>query len=159
VEFMTRLTLLVENLSRYLYWIAGVALAFMMFLTVGDVILRAFKTPIVGTYELVGYLGALAVGFAIPKTSLDRGHVLMDFLTEKLSGRPARLLNQLTRLIGVGVFAIFAWNLFLMGNDLLAKQEVTLTLHLPQYPVAYGIAFCCLVQCLVLFSDLGKREG
>ncbi len=38
-------------LSRAMYVTAG------MFLTVGDVILRVFKRPIVGTYELVGLLG------------------------------------------------------------------------------------------------------
>ncbi len=51
---------------------------------VADVILREFKMPIVGTYEIVSLLGAIVIGFAIPQTSLERGHVLMDFLTERL---------------------------------------------------------------------------
>ncbi|MBI5521176.1 MAG: TRAP transporter small permease [Desulfarculus sp.] len=150
---------LVENLCRYLYWVAGASLASMMFLTVADVVLRLFKRPILGTYELVGFLGALTIGFAIPQTSLDRGHVLMDFLTERLKGLGGRALYVATRLLGVGLFAIIAWNLFLMGNDLLDKSEVSLTLHLPQYPLAYGIAFCCLVQCLVLITDLARKEA
>ncbi len=154
---MVKLRRLVESISRYLYWIAGAALASMMFLTVADVILRAFKRPILGTYELVGYLGALCIGFAIPQTSLDKGHVLMDFITERLKGLPSRALYWLTRLLGMAIFAVIAWNLYLMGNDLLTKQEVTLTLHLPQYPVAYGIAFCSLVECLVLLTDLRQK--
>lgn len=154
---MVMLRRLVESISRYLYWIAGAALVSMMFLTVADVILRAFKHPILGTYELVGYLGALAIGFAIPQTSLDRGHVLMDFLTAKLKGLPSRLLYWLTRLLGIAVFAVIGWNLYLVGNDLLDKQEVTLTLHLPQFPVAYGIALCSLVECLVLLTDIREK--
>lgn len=155
---MNQLIRLVENLSRYFYWIAGASLVSMMFLTVADVVLRLFKRPILGTYELVGFLGALTIGFAIPQTSLDRGHVLMDFLTERLRGLPARMMFMLTRLLGVGLFAIMGWNLFLMGNDLLAKGEVSLTLHLPQHPLAYGISLCCLLECLVLIADLARKE-
>jgi TRAP-type C4-dicarboxylate transport system permease small subunit len=64
-----------------MYWIAGAALAAMMFLTVADVVLRYFKMPIVGTYEIVSMLGAIVIGFAVPQTTLERGHVLMDFIT------------------------------------------------------------------------------
>ena len=68
-----------------MYWIAGLALIGIMFLTVTDVILREFKIPIVGTYEIVSLLGAVVIGFAIPQTSIERGHVLMDFLTESFT--------------------------------------------------------------------------
>ena len=154
---MNQVIRLVENMSRWLYWIAGASLASMMFLTVADVLLRAFKRPILGTYELVGFLGAMTVGFAIPQTSLDRGHVFMDFLTDRLKGTSGRLLYLATRLLGVALFAILAWNLFLMGNDLLDKGEVSLTLHLPQFPLAYGIAFCCFMECLVLAVDMLRK--
>ena len=66
---------LVRPLARALHWAGAVALASMMFLTVADVVLRSFRQPIVGTYELVGFLGALAIGFSLPQTSLDRGQV------------------------------------------------------------------------------------
>ena len=56
---MNALSAVVRGLSRFMYVIAGIALAGSMFLTVADVILRQFKVPIVGTYELVGLLGAV----------------------------------------------------------------------------------------------------
>jgi TRAP-type C4-dicarboxylate transport system permease small subunit len=70
----------IRALARYMYWLAGGALAGIVFLTVADVLLRIFAQPIVGTYELVGFLGAWAIGLAIPQTSLDRGQVFMEFL-------------------------------------------------------------------------------
>jgi TRAP-type C4-dicarboxylate transport system permease small subunit len=142
-----------------MYVIAGIALAGSMFLTVADVILRQFKVPIVGTYELVGLLGAVVVGFAIPQTSRLQGHVIMDFVTAKLSQSWQRPFHVITRILAIGTFAIIAWNLWALGNDLRKSGEVTLTLQLPFYPVAYGIALCCIVECLVLFVDMvEKRE-
>ena len=82
---MKTIVSIIHGLSRLMYWIAGLALAGIVFLTVADVILREFKLPIVGTYEIVSLLGAIVIGFAIPQTSLERGHVLMDFLTERLA--------------------------------------------------------------------------
>jgi TRAP-type C4-dicarboxylate transport system permease small subunit len=143
-----------------MYVIAGIALAGSMFLTVGDVILRQFKVPIVGTYELVGLLGAVVVGFAIPQTSRLQGHVIMDFVTGKLPQGWTRVFHVLTRILAVVTFVIIGWQLWGLGTDLKTSGEVTLTLQLPFYPVAYGVSVCCFVECLVLLFDMwGKREG
>ncbi len=147
-------------LARFMGVIAGIALSISLTLTVADVILRIFKRPIPGTYELVSLLGAVVIGFAIPWTSRVQGHVLMDFITAKLPGGWQRLLHAITRVLAVALFAIIAWNLWIVGNDLRRSGEVTDTLHFPFYPVAYGIAVCCVVECLVLFVELIQgREG
>jgi TRAP-type C4-dicarboxylate transport system permease small subunit len=147
------------SLSRLLYVVAGVALAGSMFLTVADVSLRTLKRPIVGTYELVGLLGALVVGFAIPQTSRLHGNVLMDFVTGKLSAGIQRVLHVITRILATGLFAIIGWNMVNLGNDLRRVGEVTPTLQLPTYPVAYAIALCCLVECFVLLVDMIEKRG
>ncbi|MBI4966369.1 MAG: TRAP transporter small permease [Desulfomonile tiedjei] len=158
---MNTLSAIVTTLSRIMYSVAGVALTGMMVLTVADVALRAFKRPIVGTYELVGLLGAVVIGFAIPQTSRVRGHVLMDFLTGKLPVGLQKGFEVLTRLLAIAIFLIIAWNLWELAGDYRRTGETTLTLQVPLYPVAYGIATCCFVECLVLLVELfqvGKRE-
>ena len=35
--------------------------------------------PIMGTYEVVGFMLALVIGFAIPIVSLNKQHIYMDF--------------------------------------------------------------------------------
>lgn len=155
------LSSIVRVLSRVMYSIAGLALTTMMFLTVADVILRTFKRPIVGTYEIVGLLGAVAMGFAIPQTSRVHGHVLMDFLTTKLPIALQKVFLVLTRLLGIAIFFIIAWNLWVLGSDYVRTGETTLTLEFPLYPAAYGIAICCFIECVVLFIELlevGKQE-
>jgi C4-dicarboxylate transporter, DctQ subunit len=151
---MHAINALINRIAWVMYWIAGVALAAMMFLTVADVFLRFFKHPIVGTYEVVSLLGAVVIGFAIPQTTVERGHVLMDFITGRLPFQGQRLFHFITRLLAVFTFYIIGWNLYKVGNDLRSTGQVSLTLKIPEYPVAYGIALCCLFECLVLLSGL-----
>lgn len=145
---------LIRYIARLMYWIGGAALAAMMFLTVADVILRYFKMPIVGTYEIVSMLGAVVIGFAVPQTTLERGHVLMDFITGRLPFGGQRFFHLLTRLLAVVTFYIIGWNLYKLGNDLRQTGQVSLTLKIPEYPLAYGIAVCFLFECIVLLADL-----
>jgi TRAP-type C4-dicarboxylate transport system permease small subunit len=157
---MKALSAVVRGLSRFMYVIAGIALAGSMFLTVADVILRQFKVPIVGTYELVGLLGAVVVGFAIPQTSRLQGHVIMDYVTSRLPRTWGKLFHVITRILAIVTFVIIGWQLWVLGTDLRTSGEVTLTLQLPFYPVAYGISVCCCVECLVLlFGVWEEKEG
>ena len=150
---------LVRQLSRFLNLIAGIAITFVMALTVGDVILRTFWRPIVGTYELVAFTGAVVIGFAVPMTSWVRGHIFVDFLINSFPRGIRDGFNVVTRLVSVGLFILVGWNLFVLGNDLIKSGEVTTTLLLPFYPVAYGLGICCFIQCLVLICDVVKIGG
>lgn len=150
---------IIQRLSHWMYALAGAALTGMVFLTVADVFLRLLKRPIVGAYEIVSLLGAMTIGFALPQTSLDRGQVLMDFFTGRLSSPKRRVLHGLTRMLGVGIFCIIGWNLIVMGNDLRRCGQVSLTLYIPEYPVAYALGFCCFVECLVLLVEMFKGKG
>jgi TRAP-type C4-dicarboxylate transport system permease small subunit len=146
----------VGRLSRWINVIAGAAITFIMLLTVFDVILRTFRRPIVGTYELVAFSGAIVVGFAIPLTSWMRGHIYVDFFTAKLPKTLRSIFNLSTRAMGIALFLLIGWNLIKVGMDLQQSGEVSLTLQLPFYPVAYGVALSCFVQCLVLLTDMVK---
>ena len=149
----------VRGLSRILNGIAGVSLAFIMAITVMDVILRSFRNPIVGTYELVGFSGAVVIGFAIPLTSWGRGHIYVDFFVQRFSKGVQNIFDVATRCMGIGLFFLIGWNLLRIGMDLARSGEVSPTLRLPFYPVAYGVGICCLVQCLVLVCDIVKIAG
>ena len=153
---MERLRSAVEWLSRFINMFAGIAITFIMVLTVLDVILRSFRRPIVGTYELVAFSGAVVIGFAIPLTSWMRGHIYVDSFIAKLPKTARSVCNLITRCMGIGLFFLIGWNLIKVGMDLQRSGEVSLTLQLPFYPVAYGVAVSCLVQCLVLLVDIAK---
>jgi TRAP-type C4-dicarboxylate transport system permease small subunit len=147
------------GLSRFLYIISGITLAFMMCLTVLDVILRSFRRPIVGTYELVAFSGAVVIGFSVPFTSWLRGHIYVDFLISRFSQKVKNIIHTTTRCMVIVLFFLIGWNLIKYGIDLQKSGEVSLTLQMPFYPVAYGVGICCFFQCLVIFCDILKVFG
>jgi TRAP-type C4-dicarboxylate transport system permease small subunit len=149
----------VKEISRFLNLIAGISLSFLMFLTITDVILRFFRKPIVGTYELVAFSGAVVIGFSVPFTSWVRGHVYVDFLILRFSQKTRNILHILTRCLVIWLFLMIGWNLIKYGMDLHKSGEVSLTLQVPFYPVAYGIGICCFIQCLVILCDILKILG
>jgi TRAP-type C4-dicarboxylate transport system permease small subunit len=149
----------IKGVSRFLNTIAGISLTFLMLLTVMDVILRLLKKPIVGTYELVAFSGAVVIGFALPLTTWMRGHIFVDFFILKLPKRTRDIFNIATRCLVIVLFFLTGWNLIKYGMDLQKSGEVSLTLQMPFYPVAYGVAICCFVQCLVLIGDILKISG
>jgi TRAP-type C4-dicarboxylate transport system permease small subunit len=48
--------------------------AFMMLVTLTDVVMRYMGKPIFGSMELVCFTSAVVIGFAIPYTSWTNGH-------------------------------------------------------------------------------------
>jgi TRAP-type C4-dicarboxylate transport system permease small subunit len=136
--------------------IASAALTFMMFLTVADIICRALGHPLVGTYEVVSLALALVIGFGIPAVSMDRAHVYMEVFLEKMGTRGKAVFNTFTRIICLCLFLLIAYNLFSIGAEFHASGEVSPTIRLPFYPVAYGVGVCCFIECLVFVSDIVK---
>jgi TRAP-type C4-dicarboxylate transport system permease small subunit len=153
--FMNR----IRGITQFLNIIAGVSLTFLMLLTISDVILRFFRMPIVGTYELVAFAGAVVIGFSLPLTSWLRAHIFVDFAILKFPRNIRDVFNIVTRCMVLILFVLIGWNLLKYGLDLQRSGEVSPTLHIPFYPVAYGIGIACFVQCLVMFCDIVKILG
>ncbi len=149
----------VERISTWMQAISCTALTFVMLLTVTDVGLRLLGHPIVGTYEIVGLVGALVIAFAIPITSWIRGHIFVDFFYLKCPKPVQDGLNIATRVVSIALFLAIGWNMFAVAGDLYAAGEVTLTRHLPFYPIAYGLGACCFMECFVLLCDIVKVIG
>ena len=94
------------SLAAFIYWISGVAIVLMMLITCADVVLRYFRRPIPGTYELVCFLGTVAVSFAMARTTLDKGHVAVSLLVRLLPARVESLINTLTTFLALILFAV-----------------------------------------------------
>ena len=146
----------VKGTSSVLGAVAAIALAFLMFLTVADVLLRIFGRPIVGTYELVALGGAIAIGLSLPLTSWVRGHIYVDSFVARLPPVPRAVFNVATRLLVLALFLLLGWNLVKYGLDLRRAGEVTPTLRVPFFPVALGVGGSCLIECLVMVTDIVK---
>ena len=137
-------------------YVAGFCLVGMMTLTCADVVLRLFRHPILGTYELVEFLGATIAAFAMALTTLYRGHVAVEVLVMIFSQGIQKVIFLLTQVAALVLFLLLGLECVRYGNDLRTSGEVSLTLQLPFYPVLYGIAFSSFIVCLVLCFDFWK---
>ena len=145
---------IVLKLAKSMDVLGGLVLTFMMLITVADVVLRVSGRPITGTYELVFLSGAVVIACAIPMTSWEGAHVNVDFVVMGFSRTMRKIVTVFTRFFGIAFFFLLGWNLCALGTQLYSKEEVSLTLHVPIYPVAYILGICAFVECLVLVSDM-----
>ena len=155
-EIMNEFVRVSRRFNSWMNSVSGIFLILMMLLTVADVALRVFGSPILGTYEIVSIAGALIIALAMPQTSSEKGHICVDFFFEKRSPGVQRILYVATRVVAIALFALLAWGLISKSLGLSRAGEVTATLHVPRYPVGYLMAVCCFLQCVTLVNDIIK---
>jgi TRAP-type C4-dicarboxylate transport system permease small subunit len=135
--------------------VAATVLVLIMLLTSLDVVLRYLGYPIQGAYDLVTFGAAFVIGFALPRTSWDHGHITVDILVEKIPKKRA-ILDVITRIMAISLFVLVGWNFMKLGASFFRTGEGTLTLGLPLYPIAYALGISAFIECLALLGDIVK---
>ena len=153
---MKRFIASIAAIDKSLYVIAGVVLACMIVLTFFDVILRNFGHPITGSMEFIQYGGAIVFGFSIPYGTMLGAQVIVDVLTDKLSPGKKRVINVITRCVGILIFLFIAYNFSLYGLDAKRTGERTASFKIPYYPFAFALSFSFLLQSFTILCDLIK---
>lgn len=151
-------------LNRSLSWIGGVFLVGMIVLTCGNIVFRLVWVPIRGTFELMGYFGAIVTAFALGYTQMKRGHIAVDVLVNTFSDKRRKVVDTINYTVCFLFFGVAAWQIAIKATTLMNTGEITETLRIIYYPFTYGVALGCAVLSLVLFTDLiksfiPKKEG
>lgn len=154
---MKRLMAGIVNVDKALYVVAGVVLAFMIVLTLFDVILRNIGHPITGSMEFIQYGGSIVFGFSIPYGTLLGAQVIVDIITQNLEPSKRRPVEVITRIVGVLLFLFVAYNFFLYGLDVRRTGERTASFRIPYYPFSFALSFGFLLQSLTIFRDLVRK--
>ncbi len=153
------------RVSQLFAWISGSAVMAMMLLIVINGIKRFFSTPILGTTEIVGWLAAISISFALGYTQIHRGHVEIDLLVVKFPEGIQKALRIVVAFVSLGFFSIVGWQLFQYAINLSANQNVSQTLGIIYYPFVFLSALGFSVFVFVLLTDLiaeikgGKTYG
>ena len=145
-----------QVLNQVLIWIGGFFLGIMIFLTCANIFLRLVWTPIIGTFELMGYFGAIITAFALGYAQIKRTHIAVDILVLRFSKKTQRILNSINYFICMVFFAIVSWQVAKYATTLYRTGEVTETLGVIYYPFTYGVALGCALLSLVFLTDLLK---
>ncbi len=143
-------------LGRILLVLSGAAVITLMLLATGNVVLRIFHVPYRGTYEIVSFLGAIGVAFALASTQRGRGHIVVDIISSHYPQPVKRLVDALSAGISALFFGIVAWQVFVWGTRVMAGGEVSETLKIVYHPFVFGVAVGFGVLCLTCLLDIPR---
>ncbi len=151
---MKKIEFYIDTTADFCNAAAAVAVVVMMAVVVCDVTLRFFKIPLPGAYDVVSLLGAVVVAFALTYTAIQRGHIAVDFVYQKVAQRYRPLFDIFNESCGCVFFALLAWQCFVYAGVLKSAGEVSLTIKLPTYPIVAGIGLNCVLLSMYLFLHL-----
>ena len=143
-------------LNKLLVWLGGVFLAAMVVLTCSNIFLRTVWVPVKGTYELMGFFGAIVAAFALGYTQVSKGHIAVDILVDRFSSKTRKITGIINCAACAVFFIIAAWQLAIKATTLWKTGEVTETLRIIFYPFTYAVALGFGVLCLVLLANAAK---
>jgi TRAP-type C4-dicarboxylate transport system permease small subunit len=153
-DLLERLRQLRSILNKALAYAGGAALLSMVALSCTNILLRSVWLPVTGTFELMGFLGAVVAAFALGYTQLTKGHIAVTFLEGKLPRAVERACDVLANLIGLCFFVLAALEVAKLGRFLVLRGEFSETLAVPYYPVVFAVALACLIMALTMLVDL-----
>ncbi len=149
-----------EKLNHYLInlltFIGGVFLVGMIVMTCANIFFRMVWVPVRGTFELMGYAGAIVTAFALSYTQMKKTHIAVDILVHTYSARTRKAVHIINCILSSIFFVLAAWQISIKATTLMRTGEVTETLQVIYYPFTYAVAIGCAVLALTLFTELIK---
>ena len=89
-----------DRLCKLLAILSGLTLLAMAFMSLRSIVGRTFfDSALLGDYELVQMLSAVAVAMALPYANWIGGHVIVDFFTAKAPPRANALMDMVAHLL------------------------------------------------------------
>ncbi|MCG6879321.1 MAG: TRAP transporter small permease [Deltaproteobacteria bacterium] len=146
-----------HTINLFLMVLAGLFLAAMIALTCANVFLRAVWIPISGTFELMGYFGAVITAFAMGYTQMKKGYIAVDIVVLGFSKKVQNILNAVNAMLCTAFFVLLTWQISKYAANLHNTGEVTETLQIIYYPFAYAVSVGCGALALVFFVDFLKN--
>ena len=147
-----------DFLNKILLIVGSVAVLFLISLATVNVVLRFFfNAPYRGAYELVGFMGAIVIAFALGYTQKRKDHIVVDILTEKFPKRVNRVLDGVNYFITTIFFALVSWQVFIWGMKISKSGEVSETLKIVFHPFIYSVSLGFAVFSITLIIDFLKN--
>lgn len=111
---------------------SGLVLIAMSLMSLVSIVGRSLiSKPILGDYELVQMMSAVAVSMALPFCQMIRGHIIVNFFTANAPKKFNKACDIVASLIlSLAGFA-FAWRITLGMIDLQGSNDASMLLNLP----------------------------
>jgi TRAP-type C4-dicarboxylate transport system permease small subunit len=154
---MNKSTNCIRAISEFMNNLAGVCIVAVMLLVVGNILLRVvLHHPLLGTYEYVNMITAVAIGLSLAHCAYQNGHIAVDFILQRCSPKIQTAADILNHIIAISFWSVSAWYVAKYARTMLDSNTVSPTTQLPLSPVVYLIALGLLALSLVLSLRLSQ---
>jgi TRAP-type C4-dicarboxylate transport system permease small subunit len=146
-----------ELVTRLLTCLAGLFLVAMMVLGCVNMVMRGvFNNPVPGTFELMGYLGAVVAAFSLAFAQRRKAHIAVGILLTRFPAWFRRLADAATNALSCGFFLLAGIETWKWAAFLVQTGEVSETLQIIYHPFVFASAVGCLALAFVLAVDTLK---
>jgi TRAP-type C4-dicarboxylate transport system permease small subunit len=146
VQSNKKLNNLNERVTLWLARIGSIGLAGMMFLTLFDVVGRAFDHPISVSVEVTEIIMGMMIYLGLGYTTFLRGHIRVDILIINMSPRIQSLLDLITGVIALLIAILISWRLWIYAHSRLVNGDLTQIGEVPVWPYAFIMAFSSMLM-------------
>jgi TRAP-type C4-dicarboxylate transport system permease small subunit len=144
---------IVTKVSKWLIYLAGTLMGIMMLLTMVHVVGRyGFNHPIFGQSELVGLVQVVAISFAGAYTIIQRRHVTIGLVIDRLSPRHQLFADIFSYTVSLFFTAVAAWQTFAYAGTLARSGKMTEMLKIYFAPFYFIIAIGWALLCLGIIA-------
>jgi len=140
-------------LNQWFVWAGGVALLAMTAIACANMLMRPLGAPLKGAYELVGFMGALTVAFALGYTQIARSHIAVDILATRYSKLTKKVMSAISSCLCTIFLLLVAWQVSVFATTIWKRGETSETLRIIYHPFVYLVALCCLLLAFTLLID------
>jgi TRAP-type C4-dicarboxylate transport system permease small subunit len=151
IRFLERID---KVLRKALVAVAALLLLAMLGLTVANIIMRKFGTPISGTFELTGLFGAIVAAGVLGYTQRRKENIAVDILFNYFPKTLKRIIRIFSDLVCAAFSILAAWEIAKIGIKQLTTGEVTETLRIIPYPFVFVTAAGFAALGFVFFIDM-----
>lgn len=139
---------------RFFAICAGIMLILMSLMSLTSIVGRSlFDKPILGDYELVQMMSAVAVTMSLPFCQLIRGHIIVDFFTVGLPRKVNRVFDVFASLILAVAAFVFSWRIGIGMFDLRENGDASMLLNVPTWwGYAPMVLSFFLLGCTALYT-------
>ena len=145
-----------EKTFKSLSYVSGIVCAFMVLLSVANVITRIFGYPIFGTVEIISYSALLLGAFALALNEISEGNVTMTLLTDALKPKPKHGFEFVTSLISGLFYSAIAYRFIQEIFHTLKKSTFTSTVGIPWWLINTIMAIGFITGALALFLKAAR---
>jgi len=154
MKFLVSLT---NVLNKILMIMGGVAVLALMVLATGNVVLRIFHFPFRGAYEIVSFLGAIVIAFALGYTQRRKDHIIVEILAERYPKKLQLVVDTFAYFVITIFFAVVSWQIFVWAMKIYQSREVSETLKVIYHPFVFLVALAFAIMALTALVDFLKN--